>query len=193
VDRSLEAPQASADRLFLGIALPDELQSKLDDHLRRALEPDTLPGRVVPPANWHLTLRFLGDTPPAQAEQLRRHLRGADLGPGFAIRFGTCGAFPRAARASVLWLGIQQGAEPLGHLASVVEHAARQAGFRAENHPFRAHLTLSRLQPPRDLRPLLQTLPAFPEPMQVHTLTLFRSHLGRGPARYEAVEEFGLG
>jgi RNA 2',3'-cyclic 3'-phosphodiesterase len=182
------SPVPGAERLFLGVALPAELRQVLAEHLCAPHIPE-LPGRRVPPESWHLTLRFLGDTPPTQAERLRQVLRAADLGASFTIRFGAGGAFPRPARASVLWLGIDEGAEHLGRLAARVEQVARQAGFAAENRPFHPHLTLSRLQPPRDLRALLPAIPTFSHTLPVRAVVLFRSHLGRGPARYEAVEE----
>lgn len=187
-----ERAEPAAGRLFVGVALPDALRGALHAHLRAALGDSGLPGRPVPPGNWHLTLRFLGDTSAARAAEFLERMRSADLGPCFALEFGGCGAFPRPARASVLWLGIGDGAEPLARLAAAVEEAARLAGFAAENRPFRAHLTLSRLQPPQDVRALLDTIPPFTERMLVAEATLFRSHLVGGPPRYEVVERFRL-
>jgi RNA 2',3'-cyclic 3'-phosphodiesterase len=181
-----------ARRLFVGVALPDAVRGALDVHLRAALGSKGLPGRRVPPENRHLTLRFLGDTSASRAGEFLDRMSAADLEPCFALEFGGCGAFPRPARASVLWLGIRDGAEPLARLAAAIEVAARQAGFAAEDRPFRAHLTLSRLQPPQDVRALLDTIPPFTERMRVDEATLFRSHLGGGPPRYEVVERFRL-
>jgi RNA 2',3'-cyclic 3'-phosphodiesterase len=179
-------------RLFLGVAIPEPIRASLERHLRGALGERPLPGRPVPPHNWHLTVRFLGDTPAPHWEALRRELDGADLGTRFALRFGGPGAFPRPARASVLWLGIEEGVEPLTRLVAAAEGAARRAGFEPEERPFRAHLTLSRIQPPRDVRELLASIPPAAEGMEVTGLVLFRSHLGAGPPRYEVWERFTL-
>lgn len=181
---------ADSARIFLAVPLSDRARGALSAALR---EHGPLPGKPVPPESWHLTLRFLGDTPAAARERLREEVVRAPLGAPFAIRFGRYGAFPRAARATVLWLGVEEGEEPLRALAAEIEAAARRAGFPAESRPFRPHLTLSRIRTPENASALLDRLPPFPEPMPVSEVVLYRSHLGRGPARYEALESFALG
>jgi 2'-5' RNA ligase len=181
-------PTRSAGRLFLGIPIGEEARNALRSHLQG----EELPGRVVPPENWHLTLRFLGDTPPDRLERLREELRAAEVGSRTAVGFDGLGAFPRAARASVLWLGVEEGADALCALAERMEATARRAGFPAEKRPFRPHLTLSRIQPPRDVRPLIERVPPLSERMPVDAVVLFLSHLGRAPARYEELDRFHL-
>lgn len=177
-------------RLFLGVPLTEEARGALEAHLRPHC--GSLPGRQVPSVNWHLTLRFLGDTSPALRESVADELRGAPLGAAFPLGFAGLGAFPRPARATVLWLAVGEGAAPLRALAAEVEAAARRAGFPAEERPFAPHLTLARVQPPRDLRELLSRTPPFPGRMPVDAVVLFRSRLGGGPPRYEALERFPL-
>ena len=180
-------------RLFVGVPLDDGFRHALEAHLAGGQGLRTLPGRAVPSRNWHLTLRFLGSTPPALAARLVELLREADLGPPFPLELGGLGAFPRPKRASVLWIGVSLGGPELGLLARTVEAAAREAGFAPEQRPFAAHLTLSRLDPPRDVTDAVTGIPAFGGRMTVGEVVLFRSHLGDGPARYEAVERFPLG
>jgi 2'-5' RNA ligase len=178
------------ERLFLAVPLTEEARREVE----AGLEPIArdLPGRSVKPENWHLTLRFLGDTAPEQRDRLVRELEGTCLGPAFSLEFGGLGAFPRAERARVLWLGVEQGATELTKLARSVESAAHRAGFAAETKPFRAHLTLNRIQPPRSVAALPAGRPRLAVQMQVHEVVLFRSHLGRGPTRYEDLARFPL-
>ncbi|HET6228560.1 MAG TPA: RNA 2',3'-cyclic phosphodiesterase [Longimicrobiaceae bacterium] len=180
------------ERLFVGVAISDEVRQGLVDHLAGTVGERGLPGRAVPPASWHLTLRFLGDTDPKDAERLRAELRAAPLAVAFEMGFGQMGAFPRAARASVVWVGVESGACALRALAAEVERAAVRAGFAAEPRPFAPHLTLSRVQPPRDVSAVLRAIPPFRARMRVDSVVLFRSRLGAGPPRYEAVETFPL-
>ncbi len=77
-------------------------------------------------------------------------------------------------------------------VAERVEAAVTEAGLRAADRPFRPHLTLSRIRPPQDLRALLDAAPVMKVPMVVDRISLFRSHLGRGGARYEVLESFPL-
>jgi RNA 2',3'-cyclic 3'-phosphodiesterase len=178
-------------RLFVGVAISDEVREELGEYLRSTFG-ERVPGRAVALAQWHLTLRFLGDT---DAEQHRRIVEGLRAIPGspFDLSFGGLGAFPRAARASVLWVGVEDGARELRALAAGAEEAARRAGFAAEEKPYSPHLTISRVNPPRDLRNEIQAAPAFGGRMRVDSFILYRSHLGGGPARYERMEVFPLG
>ncbi|HYH81047.1 MAG TPA: RNA 2',3'-cyclic phosphodiesterase [Longimicrobium sp.] len=182
---------ASAGRLFVGIPFPAELREGLEDHLRATFG-ERLPGRAVVPANWHLTLRFLGDTPADRLRSLRDELRRVDAGPRFGLSLAGLGAFPRPARASVLWIGVGEGGAELRALAANVEAAAVRAGFAAEPKPYSPHLTLSRLNPPADLRRAIEAARPFGGRMTVDRFVHFRSHLGGGPPRYERMEEFPL-
>lgn len=178
----------SEGRLFLGVPVTEDVRGALEEHLRE----EELPGRPVPPGSWHLTLRFLGETPPEALARLREALEAEELGSRAAVTFGRLGAFPRPDRASVLWLGVEEGADALRALAERAEEAARSAGFPAETRPFTPHLTLARIRPPRDVRGLVERVPPFPERLPVDAVVLFRSRLGGGPARYEEVERFPL-
>ena len=180
------------ERLFLAVPLTDSARVEIQDGLRELLAGSDLPGRAVHPDNWHLTLRFLGDTGPEERLRLVEQLQGVDLCPGFMLEFGGLGAFPRPERARVLWLGVDEGAAELGRVATAVEQAVRRAGFPAEGKPFRAHLTLSRIQPPRPVAGLVAGGARLGVRMPVDRVVLFRSHLGRGHPRYEEVAHFPL-
>ena len=181
-----------AGRLFVAVPLPDEARREVDARLRAAVQ-DGLPGRAVPVASWHLTLRFLGATRVKQLAVLRDHLRSTELGAPIDVRFGGMGAFPHARSARVLWIGVDEGAARLAELARIAEAAARAAGFAPEQKPWKPHLTVARIQPPRNVARLIERVPPLDVRMQVREIVIFRSHLGNGPARYEAVERFALG
>jgi len=151
-----------------------------------------LPGRLVAPANWHFTLRFLGSTPSEQRDELISSLRATHFGNEFMIRFDRLGAFPRVNRARILWLGVTDGADRLVSLAEKVEAASRRAGFPAESRPFKPHLTLSRIDPPRAVTEFVTQQRPIPVEMRVERVSLVRSVLGGGPAKYEILEELRL-
>jgi len=179
-------------RLFVGVAISDEVREGLGEYLRSVFG-ERVPGRAVAPASWHLTLRFLGDTDAERHRRISDGLRAVSGAPAFDLSFGGLGAFPRAARASVLWVGVEEGAREMRALAAGAEEAARRAGFAPEEKPFSPHLTISRVNPPRDLRTEIAAAPPFGTRMRVVSFVLFRSHLGGGPARYERMEVFPLG
>lgn len=147
----------------------------------------------MPPENWHFTLRFLGATQPEVRDRVISILSAATCGAPFTVRFNELGAFPRASRARVLWLGIDQGAERMIQLAAIAEGAARSVGFEAESREFKPHLTVSRIDPPVSVSTLIASKPRIDITMMVDSLILYRSRLGGGPARYEEVERIPLG
>jgi len=178
-------------RLFVGIPVTEELRGALERHLADAVG-GRLPGRAVPPANWHLTLRFLGATDAERHRRVGDELARIDPPPRFDLAFTGLGAFPRAGRAKVLWIGTGEGVDELRALASSVEAAAVRAGFAPEPKPFSPHLTLSRIEPPADVRPLVDSTAPFGGRMCVDGFVLFRSHLGGAAPRYEPIRRFPL-
>ncbi len=178
------------ERLFLGVALADEVRHGLAAFLEARA--GMLPGKPVPPTNWHLTLRFLGVAEESQRDQVLAFLDEHPLTLPFVLGFDGLGAFARPARATVLWLGVERGTEELAELAAICDEAAGSAGFAAEDRPFHPHVTLSRLRPWQDVRPVVEKVPAFPLAQEVDRVTMYRSMLGGSGTRYEIVDEVEL-
>jgi 2'-5' RNA ligase len=183
----IETGQPKTERLFIGVPVSADARTAIALAL-----PKNIPGKVVAPDKWHFTLRFLGATSPAVRDALISHLFSVKLGSAFRIQFGEMGAFPKPRRARVLWLGVTRGGERLSGLAAIAEHAASVAGFTPEARRFTPHLTLSRIDPPQSVEPVLQSKSKIDVEMLVDSVILYRSRLGGGPARYEEVERFAL-
>ena len=179
--------QEKPERLFIGVPVTQEARKELE----RAL-PRNLPGKLVPPPNWHFTLRFLGATLPPARDDIIARLKTATCGKSFSVRFSELGAFPHPRRARILWIGVDEGAERMKQLAAIAEASARSAGFAAELKEFKPHLTLSRIDPPLSVKTLLSTKVKLGMRMPVNSVVLYRSRLGGGPARYEELERFEL-
>ncbi len=168
----------------------------LDHETRHALAASmaglSIPGKVVPPQNWHITLRFIGTIDEVALDRVVAGLDELDLGPRFEVVFGALGAFPRSSRATVLWRAITDRAERLPELAADAEQACRTAGLEPEDRPFRPHLTLSRIRPDRNVKALIDDSSPPPVSMTVARVCLFRSVLGGPHATYEILERFAL-
>jgi len=126
-------------RLFIGIA---------PDHpARRALAgmAGGVPGaRWSPPENLHLTLRFLGETSRAVAEDVVAELATVTFTP-FALTYQGAGVFGDRKRARVLWAGIA-ASDGLTALQRRVEMAVQAAGCKPEGRKYAPHVTLARLR-----------------------------------------------
>lgn len=179
------------ERLFLAVTILPDVIAGIQSAIE-AVTPRLRPDRLVPAENWHLTLRFFGQTAPDQRQRIIEGITELDLPPRFELKVEGWGAFPRAAAARVFWAGVEDPGGRLAHLARAVEKLAREVGFPAEHRPYKPHLTLARLRNPRDLRPLLQELPPLAVVAAVDEILLMRSRLGNGPARYEALHRFPL-
>ena len=181
-----------ADRMFLAVALGDEARHAVAAHLSDVLGERQFPGKTVPPSNWHITLRFLGSTTQQQAEAILAHLDEHLMVEPFRVRLMELGGFPRERKASVLWMGVAGDLEPLSALAAECEVAAVRTGFEPEGRPFHPHVTLSRIRPPADIRDLVDFVAPAQVALKVGGVTLYRSVLGAGPARYEVVDAVKL-
>ena len=179
-----------SDRLFLAVGLTDDVAHGLAAFLEE--ETMRLPGRPTPPPNWHLTIRFLGSTTALRRDRILEYLDEHLAVEPFTMSFGSLGAFPKPARATVLWLAVERGADRLATMAEFADLAAQAVGFDPEDRPFHAHLTLARIRPPMNVVPLIERVARFPLSMQVDRLTLFRSHLSRDGATYEQLDSVEL-
>ena len=184
-------PPSNTTRVFLAADLDNTTRSLLLAHLDEHGGPE-MPGRPVAAANWHITLRFVGAACPAVIDRLIFEVDRRLDDSVFDVGFGGLGAFPKAQRASVLWLAVRGGASGLRQLADACEEGAVAAGFDSEGRPFHPHVTLSRIRPLRDVGTVVNGFPGFAVSMRIDAVTLFSSHLGPGGARYEALERFDL-
>ena len=148
--------------------------------------------RWTDPDGWHVTLAFLGATDPSDVPALVSALRGAADGVAeFQLETGGVGAFPRPGAAQAIWYGMSDPHHQLTDLAARVQAAVRPSSEPAR---FRPHLTLarSRVRRGEPLGSWLATLDPPSGTLTVDGLTLFRSHFGRGPARYEVLARLPL-
>ncbi|MGB7860745.1 MAG: RNA 2',3'-cyclic phosphodiesterase [Acidimicrobiia bacterium] len=173
-------------RVFAAVVLPSDIRLALADRVSQL----DIPGKLVPAENWHVTLRFLGVI---DEVTLDRFLHGlAEVGdvPSFRIRLDRVGAFPKPSRATVVWIGVSEGDKTLGLLNEIAENAASASGLEPEDRPYHPHLTLSRVRPPVDVRGLVDT--TVEAGWIAEEVTVFRSILGSGGARYEVLDTFEL-
>lgn len=174
----------------MAVPLDEEARHRLAHMIRSRVA--EMPGRAVPPENWHLTLRFLGEVDEAGLDRVRMALDDADLGPAFHLRWGVLGAFPRPSKAGVLWIGLDGDTSRLHALFRQVDEALEAAGHPPEDRPFQPHLTISRMRPAEDVRPVIGDGSPLGVSMPVDRVAVYQSRLGRGGAKYAVLEEYPL-
>lgn len=185
------ASRPATARLFVALELPASPREALAawgagraraDPALRALRADAL----------HLTLCFLGSRPEGEAAAIGSAVARC-AGPAPEVAPGDEEWLPPG-RPRVLAVGIRDLDGRLGELHAEVAEALVAGGWhRPERRSFRAHVSVARVR--RGERPRVRgpdgTKPS-PEAFACEWLTLFRSRLGGGPARYEALARVPL-
>jgi 2'-5' RNA ligase len=169
-------------RVFVAVPVPDEVRMSLADTVAEL----AVPGRRVPPANWHITTRFLGEVDQLTYERFLMGLSDLEDQHSFPLSLNQFGAFPNHRKATVFWAGVGQGVGELAVLNEITEEAAQAAGLAPEDRPFRPHLTLARIRPPRDVHDLVDE--ALDLRWRCHSIVVFQTRMDGGAARYEPLE-----
>ncbi|MBK5911080.1 2'-5' RNA ligase [Rhodothalassium salexigens] len=175
-------------RLFVGLALPQPVRQQL-----------LLLMGGVDGARWqgdhqlHLTLRFIGEVPARQADDIRSALAQVRAAP-FTVTLEGLGTFGKPRSPRSLWIGVAD-ADPLKHLHEKIDQALVRVGLAPEQRKFKPHVTLARFKRtnPAKLDGYLEAragarTAAFP----VTRFTLFESHLCSDGALYDPVETYPL-
>ena len=165
-------------RLFFGFDLAPETKASIADWRDRYVVAD---GRPVPPANFHITLAFLGQVDGKLMERLcdsvdeqRNALRPGPLsitldGVGY---FSSPGAY---------WLGTGADTGYLATIARKLGSIGQRFGARRERQVYVPHVTLYRRCTSPPPAPIVD--PRFL--LALNEVTLFESRSGRGGVVYE--------
>jgi RNA 2',3'-cyclic 3'-phosphodiesterase len=190
----LKSPRA---RLFVALDLPQDVRAGLVDWQRTALADPAL--RVVRPEALHMTLVFLG----YQAEKDKKAIAKAAFdvnarAPSVELEAEPVGV-PRGKRPRLIALAANS--DETVALQKQIEERLVEAGFyKPEKRAFWPHLTVARVKPeaPGSRKPALVRTEPHPLPEHMFRffrptrLVLFKSHLRRSGAEYEAMAELEL-
>jgi 2'-5' RNA ligase len=176
-------------RLFVALDLPAGTRASLARWASRETE-GRRDLRLLDAGMLHVTLCFLGWRDAAEAERIGE-LALACASPVAQLAAGTAAWLPPR-RPRVLAVDLE---DPRGHLAALqgrlCETLAEHAGYEPERRAFRPHVTVARVLRGARLRPF-DLRPPPTDPFPGAALTLYRSHLGAGGPRYEAVAREAL-
>jgi 2'-5' RNA ligase len=173
-------------RLFVGIGFPPALKLQL------SLLRSGVPGaKWVDPGNFHLTLRFIGETDEvvaADVDDALVRLRARR----FTLQLAGTGVFGDRPRS--LWVGVERSPE-LVALRDKIEQALIRAGLPPEQRKFAPHVTLARLHNPAldQLRGFLAANAQFRgDPLPVEGFSLIASFQTKAGSVYEDQAEYPL-
>ena len=174
-------------RLFVGLVFPPELK------LRLSLLCGGVPGaRWVDPGNFHLTVRFIGETDEDAAGDIDAALARLRA-RRFSLQLKGVGVFG-GDKPRQLWVGAERQPDLLV-LRDKVEQALLRVGLPPEPRKFAPHVTLARLNnaPRERLRDFLAAHAGFrAEPLAVEGFSLIASLLTKAGSVYEEEAAYPL-
>ncbi len=168
-------------RMFVAVRPPESALEHLDEFLE--VRREAAPFRWSAVEQLHVTLAFLESVADRHLDDLVDRLaEAAARRTPFSVRLAGGGAFPDAARARVLWAGLDldvTAATELDRLATGARNAAVAAGTTVDGQRFRPHVTVARLGRPAEVTRWVRLLDAYQGP----TWTVDDDRAGRLPPR----------
>lgn len=130
-------------RLFVGLDLPPEVIQALESFQSRLRPLAKL--SWSPPANLHVTTKFIGEWPQERLDEVNQALRSLGPRPPITVRVRGLGFFPNERGPRVFWAGIDAQPE-LHQLARQTDEALGTLGVEREAREYAPHLTLARIR-----------------------------------------------
>ncbi len=144
----------------------------------------------------HLTLKFIGHTPPDGIEDIHNILSTVSRKhSSMQYEIAKTGCFPVPSRPRVLWVGLNGNHDPLINLVKDINDSLDPLGYPAEVYPFVPHITLARIKyPPKFTPNITQYLQTDYEriPFFVDKFSLISSELKPTGAVYSNLHEYRL-
>ncbi len=139
-----------------------------------------LPIGIRPVKDFHITLKFLGESFPRQVVSAAQ---GIIFRP-FELTLSCIGAFPSMSRPRIVWAGVEPK-EPVVALQRLLDERLLDAGFKPDNK-FLPHITVARNQRMRKI-----TVPKLiPKKIYVGSFFLMHSKLTPLGPVYRQLREF---
>ncbi len=185
-------------RSFIAFKPPEDVCRRIG-RVQAQLRSEGVAARWVKPSNIHLTLKFLGETDPDRAGDIRDAMQAAAAGQGpLELALGVLGGFPGLSRPRILWQAVTQDTDRLQAIQLRLETALAGCGFKHERRPYRAHITIGRIRDPKRWHPQMtaavrQTAVLPPMPFVLDTLIWYQSRLLPGGAVYTPLANIHLG
>lgn len=173
---------AAVRRLFFALWPDESVRLALRRSARRVVRQSG--GRPVPPANYHVTLAFLGGVPAAQLDAVLAAAAPIAISR-FEMTLDTLGFW---SRPRVLWLGPAAPPAQLPALAATLVDAMMSIELSIEKITYRPHLTLIRKSDP-----VPAGLAVMPVRWPVSDFVLAESVTRHAGPEYRVVERFGAG
>lgn len=182
-------------RIFIAIALPEELKAKINEAVKQW---HWLPIRWLKPENWHITVVPPTYLEESEFEKLAKILKEGRLGRPFAVGFSRISLAPPGGKARMIWL---EGETPpeLTQLKKKIESLRLVTPslppiIEEENREARMHVTLARFESGelKEIEEKTRILGEIKLKFEVREIVMMESRLQSSGAEYIILERMAL-
>ncbi|MBV7507331.1 RNA 2',3'-cyclic phosphodiesterase [Bacillus sp. sid0103] len=180
---------------FFAVRMPDETKLVMKEHMGKIKERTPF-SRWVHYQDLHITLAFLGSSPPDKLAEADKNVKTVlSNETALTLKINKLGFFGSVTSPRVFWADTEES----NHLYTIrkkVFSACEKAGFQLETRPFRPHITLARKwigeQPFRnEMLALWEEIQPAPLSFTSGDVVLYQTHLNKTP-KYEAIKIYPL-
>ena len=180
-------------RLFIAVKLiPNDNLLKIYYSLRKVLQYDRI--RWVPPDNFHLTLKFLGDTPDEKISTISEVMNSTVTSSRVLdLELNNAGVFGSKYKPRVIWFGVNEN-KHMQKLSIEIINNLHDAGFPKDSQNFIPHLTIGRITKIIDKRLFNNEMDklrnVFLQKVIIERVILFESILTSNAPLYNEIKSF---
>jgi RNA 2',3'-cyclic 3'-phosphodiesterase len=187
--------QSNNRRLFVAMDTPAAVKSEIANVQNQLRETDA-DIRWEPPEKLHLTIKFLGSTPPDLVAPITvtLHTIAAKI-PPLTVLYRSLGHFPKRGDPRILWIGMEEETGGLMMLQENIDTEMAALGFAREDRRFHPHVTIGRIRSTRRMPSLLRTVETLTfqcQPVVVTSIDLINSDLKPEGSVYTTLASFPL-
>ena len=166
-----------SQRLFVALWPEDDVRKKLSNKQLELKLSDY--GRLIPAANLHITLLFLGDVPLNEIPEIENFVKSVELTP-FSFSISKIGFWPHN---KIVWAGPEDTKAELEDLSNQIQIGLKR--YVSDRRKFTPHVTLAR----KVRRRVQCTLT--PIEWRVEKVYLVRSVLSHKGSQYKLIASSG--
>jgi 2'-5' RNA ligase len=182
-------------RLFIAIETPPEIKTRLGE-VRDRLKESGADVKWEPNEKLHATLKFLGATDEGLLPEIVSYIEGvARRYTPLSLKYTGVGCFPNHRAPRIVWIGMEDLKGNILALQQDTENVLVPLGFKREERPFHAHVTLGRVKSDRKIESLLRMMESVTfesQPVTIGELAIVKSELRPSGSVYTILKKIPL-
>jgi len=137
-------------RVFVAVKLDEDIKKAIAG-VSSEIKRKSRAGRYADPANYHITLEFIGETDSERLCKIHEAMDdAASESQAFEVKVEGLGIFGKPESATV-WMGVSSGSSKLMEINKKLACRLEEAGFKKDEKKFNPHITIGRKVDSRDI------------------------------------------